>query len=63
MPNSTLDTEKAKKRLEDGLNLSALLGILIDVVDIIPARTMWFVPSNFTSGLGVLELRQASVGD
>ena len=61
--DSMLDTEKAKKRLEDGLNQSALVGILIGVVDIVPASTMWFVPSNLTSGLGVLELRQASVGD
>ena len=44
--DSTLDTEKAKKRLEDGLNQSALVGILIGVVYIVPASTMWFVPSN-----------------
>lgn len=61
--NSTLDTEKARKRLEDGLNQSALVGILIDVVDVVPASTSWFDPSYLTSGPDVLEPRQASAGD
>ncbi len=53
----------AEKRLEDGLNHSALVGILIDAVDSVPASTMWFVPSSFTSGLIVSELRQTTAGD
>ena len=59
--NSTLDPEKAKNRLEDGLSHSGLVGILVDAVDIVPASTMWFIPSRFTSALGVLELRKASI--
>ncbi len=52
--NSTMDPEKAKKRLEDGLIQSSLVGVFIEVVDIVPASTMWFVPSNFKSALDVL---------
>ena len=55
--NSTLDTEQAKKRMEDGLTRSALVDVFIDVVDIVPASTLWFVPSNFKSSLDVLDRR------
>ena len=55
--NSTLDTEQAKKRLEDGLTQSALVDVFIGVVDIVPASTLWFVPSNFKSSLDVLARR------
>jgi len=61
--DNTLDTEMAKKRLEEGLNQSALVGILVDVIEIVPASTMRFLPSSFTHGLDVLGLRQPSVGD
>ena len=60
--DSTLDAEQARKRLEDGLNQSAIVGILIDVAEIIPASTIPFIPSKFTSGLGVLGVRQGSGG-
>ena len=55
--NSTLDTEQAKKRMEDGLTRSALVDVFIDVVDVVPASTLWFVPSNFKSSLDVLDRR------
>ena len=55
--NSTLDTEQAKKRLEDGVTQSALVNVFIGVVDIVPASTLWFVPSNFKSSLDVLARR------
>lgn len=61
--NSTLETEMAKRWLEDSPNQLALAGILFDEVDIVPATKMWFVPSNFTNGLVVLELRQKSIGE
>ena len=61
--NSTLDPEKAKNRLEDGLSNSGLVSILTDAIDIIPASTIWFIPTRFTSALGVLELRKASIAN
>ena len=61
--DSTLDTEKAKARLEDGLNKSAVVGILVNAVEIAPASTLAFIPANFTSGLAVVGLHQASGGD
>ena len=60
--NSTLDPEKAKKRLEDGLTQSTLVSVFIDVVDIVPASTIWFVPSNFKGALDVLGDRKAFIG-
>ena len=60
--DSRLDTEQAKKRLEDGLTQSTLVGVFVDVVDIVPASTLWFVPSNFKSSLDVLDRRQAMAG-
>jgi len=57
----TLDTEKAKKRLEDGLNHSTVVGILVNVVEAVPAGTLSFIPANFTSGLPVVALHQASI--
>ena len=60
--NSTLDTEKAKKRLEDGLTQSALVTAFVDVVGIVPSSTLWFVPTNFKSALNVLNQRQSPGG-
>lgn len=60
--STTLDTEKTKKRLEDGLTQSTVASVFIDVVDVIPASTLWFVPSNFKSALDVLEQRQGILG-
>ena len=60
--SSTLDTDEAKKRLGDGLTQSALVKIFVDIVDIVPASTLWIVPSNFKSALDVLDRRQAVVG-
>ena len=60
--NSTLDTEKAKKRLEDGLTQSALVTAFVDVVEIVPSSTLWFVPTNFKSALNVLNQRQSPGG-
>jgi len=60
--NSMFNIEKAKQRLEDGLTQSALVDVVINVVDVVPASTIWFVPSSFKSALDVLELRQASSG-
>lgn len=60
--NSTLDTDKAKKRLEEGLTNSALVDAFIDVVETIPSSTLWFVPKNFKSSLDVLSQRQAANG-
>ena len=54
--------EKAKQRLEDGLTQSALVDVVINVVDVVPASTIGFVPSSFKSAQDVLELRQASSG-
>ncbi len=56
--NSTLDSEKAKKRLEDGLTNSSLVEAFIGVVETVPASTLWFVPSNFRDALDVLSERQ-----
>jgi membrane protein required for colicin V production len=60
--NSMFNIEKAKQRLEDGLTQSALVDVVINVVDVVPASTIWFVPSSIKSALDVLELRQASSG-
>ena len=60
--NSTLDTENAKKRLEDGLTQSALVTAFVDVVEIVPSSTLWFVPTNFKSALNVLNQRQSPGG-
>ena len=60
--NSTLDTERAKKRLEDGLTHSAMVDAFLDVVDIVPSSTLWFVPNNFRSSLDVLSQRQTAGG-
>ncbi|NQW23046.1 MAG: CvpA family protein [SAR202 cluster bacterium] len=60
--STTLDTEKAKKRLADGLTQSTVASVFIEVVDVIPASTLWFVPSNFKSALDVLEQRQGILG-
>ena len=60
--NSTLDTEKAKKRLEDGLTQSALVTAFVDIVEIVPSSTLWFVPTNFKSALNVLNQRQSPGG-
>ncbi|MCI0898004.1 MAG: CvpA family protein [Chloroflexi bacterium] len=60
--NSTLDTEKAKKRLEDGLTQSALVTAIVDIVEIVPSSTLWFVPTNFKSALNVLNQRQSPGG-
>ena len=57
--NSAFDTDEAKKRLEDGLTQSALVKVFVDIV---PASTLWIVPSNFKSALDVLDRRQAVVG-
>ena len=60
--DSTFDTETAKKRLEDGLIQSTLVDVFVVAIDIVPARALWFVPSNFKGALDVLDLRQASIG-
>ena len=60
--NSALDTEEAKKRLDDGLTQSALVKAFIDVVEVVPSSTLWFVPSNFRGALDVLNQRQSSGG-
>ena len=60
--NSTLDTEKAKKRLEDGLTQSALVTAIVDIVEIVPSSTLWFVTTNFKSALNVLNQRQSPGG-
>jgi membrane protein required for colicin V production len=60
--NSTLDTEKAKARLEDGLTNSAMVDAFLDVVEVVPSSTLWFVPNNFRSALDVLSQRQAASG-
>ena len=56
--DSTLDTERAKKQLENGLTQSTLVGVFVDIV---PASTLWFVPSNFKIALDVLD-RQTMAG-
>lgn len=60
--NSTLDTDKAKERLEVGLTQSALVEAFIDVVEVIPSSTLWFIPKNFKSALDVLSQRQGAGG-
>lgn len=60
--NSTLDTERAKKRLEDGLTHSAFASTFVEVIDIVPSSTLWFIPKNFKSALHVLGQRQAASG-
>ena len=60
--NSTLDTEKAKARLEEGLTHSALVETFLGVVDVVPSSTLWFVPNNFRSALDILSQRQAGSG-
>jgi hypothetical protein len=59
---STLDTEDAKKRLENGLTKSSLVETFIDVIDIVPAGTLWFVPTNFKGALDVLSQRKSTIG-
>ena len=44
--DATLDTEKAKTRLENGLTQSALVDTFVDVVETVPASTLWFVASK-----------------
>ena len=61
--DSTLDPEKSKNRLQDGLRGSAMVGGLVDAVEIIPASTMWFIPSKFTTGLGAVGQHRASSGN
>ncbi|MBC8280989.1 MAG: CvpA family protein, partial [Chloroflexi bacterium] len=57
--NSTLDTDKAKKRLEGGLTGSTLATTFVDMIDIVPSSTLWFVPTNFKSALDVLDYQQS----
>ena len=59
---STLDTEDAKKRLENGLTKSSLVETFIDVIDIVPAGTLWFVPTSFKGALDVLSQRKSTIG-
>ncbi len=60
--NSTFDTDEAKKRLDDGLTQSALVKAFVDVAEVVPSSTLWFVPANFRSALDVLNRRQSSGG-
>lgn len=60
--NSTLDSDKAKKRLEGGLTHSSFVKAFIDVVEVVPASTLWFVPSNFRDSLDVLSQRRSLAG-
>ena len=60
--NSTLDTAKAKKRLEGGLTGSTLATTFVDMIDIVPSSTLWFVPTNFRSALDVLDYQQSLGG-
>ena len=60
--NSTLDTDRAKARLEEGLTHSAIVDTFLDVVDVVPSSTLWFVPNNFRSALDILSQRQAASG-
>ena len=59
--NSTLDTDRAKARLEEGLTHSAIVDTFLDVVDVVSSSTPWFVPNNFRSALDILSQRQAAV--
>ena len=60
--NSTLDTDKAKARLEDGLTQSSIVEAFIEVVDVVPSSALLFVPTNFRSALDVLSQRRSSSG-
>ena len=60
--NTTLDTDKAKKRLEGGLTHSSLVKTFLDVVEVVPSSALWFVPSNFRDSLDVLSQRRSAVG-
>ena len=60
--NSTLDTAKAKKRLEGGLTGSTLATTFVDMIDIVPSSTLWFGPTNFRSALDVLDYQQSLSG-
>lgn len=60
--NSTLDTDKAKKRLEGGLTHSSFVKAFLDVVEVVPSSTLWFVPSNFKDSLDVLSQRRSVAG-
>ena len=60
--NSTLDTDRAKARLEEGLTHSAIVDTFLDVVDVVPSSPLWFVPNNFRSALDILRQRQAASG-
>ena len=55
--NSTLDSDKAKARSKEELTHSALVDTFLDVVDVVPSSTLWFVPNNFRSALDVLSQR------
>ena len=46
--NSTLDTDRAKARLEEGLTHSAIVDTFLDVVDVVPSSTFGSFPT--TSG-------------
>ncbi|PKB72176.1 MAG: hypothetical protein BZY87_01765 [SAR202 cluster bacterium Io17-Chloro-G6] len=61
--NATLDPEQARNRLETGLTGSTIVGVFINVVEVVPASTMGFVPSNFKSALEVVNLRKGSIGN
>ena len=56
--NSTLDTDKAKARLEEGLTQSSLVKAFIEIVDLVPSSTLVFVPANFKNALDVLSQRR-----
>ena len=60
--NSTLDSDKAKKRLEGGLTHSSFLKTFLDIVEVVPSSALWFVPSNFRDSLDVLNQRRSVVG-
>ena len=60
--NSTLDTDKAKKRLEGGLTNSSFVKTFLDVVEVVPSSTLWFVPSNFRDSLDILSQRRSVAG-
>ena len=60
--NTTLGSDKAKKRLEGGLTHSSFVKAFIDVVEVAPASTLWFVPSNFRDSLDVLSQRRLLAG-
>ena len=41
---------------------SSLVETFIDVIDIVPAGTLWFVPTNFKGALDVLSQRKSTIG-